>query len=34
MLVTSNTQDFPHDDCETVVTPRCFLDKFAPSGSG
>lgn len=31
VLVTSNTQDFPHDDYETIVTPRGFLDEFVSS---
>lgn len=31
VLVTSNTQDFPHDDYETIVTPRGFLDESVPS---
>lgn len=30
LLVTSNTQDFPHDDFGTIVTPRAFLDRFEP----
>lgn len=30
VLVTSNTKDFQHDDYETILTPRGFLDRFAP----
>lgn len=29
ILVTSNTQDFPHDDYETILTPRAFVDTVA-----
>lgn len=31
VLVTSNTQDFPHDDYGTIMTPRDFLDTFVSS---
>lgn len=31
VLVTSNTQDFPHDGYEQIVTPRGFLNTFVAS---
>lgn len=34
VLVTSNTEDFPHGDYESIMTPRGFVQTFGQSESG